>query len=503
MPHSVIVRVLQYAIVDNEPLETTLALVDRAIRAEVPVQEKGQPPTGARPCQSRWWNQYRRAVVDSLHGLAERCELQLVVAHHAAKLVDLIWLLPHASSDEKAWTAKTLRSRAAYLCVGALRVAADAHGVEEPSLSSLEKAVPDLFAQQCRQSDARECELYVRQHIGWRVLTPTPLHFLRIYVSKRPLYPESTDVLADHHRNQPVNDEVRVERLFLYVQKWCCFFCSMCLQHREFSGDKVPSAKLAAAVLLVARRNLKLTPAWRPELETMTSFTLAEVAPVADRIFEVYEDEFREFQREHEARAQAGAAQAEAGDEDEDEDGVDTAAVAAAVDAAIAAETDDAAVAAIRSAFAEADERRAAASAAIDELAGRGALGAGIEHTIGSIYRVDALADAFDVDAPDLSAERERLMTGARRYGELVRANPEMLARLRAARVVDAPTDDDAVAIIRSVNTGEDAAAEHRAAASAAIEMLVARGVNGIPLHEDNARIDRLAAEFDVPLPQI
>ena len=85
MPHSVIIRVLQYAIVDDEPLETTLALVDRAIRAEVPVQEKG-PPTGTRPCQSRWWNQYRRAVVDSLHGLAERCELELVVAHHAANL---------------------------------------------------------------------------------------------------------------------------------------------------------------------------------------------------------------------------------------------------------------------------------------------------------------------------------------------------------------------------------------------------------------------------------
>ena len=138
----------------------------------------------------------------------------------AAKLVDLIWLLPHSQNDEKAWTAKTLRSRAAYLCVGALRVAADAHGVDV-SLQTLEQAVPDLFAQQCRQSDSRECELYVRQHIGWRILTPTPLHFLRIYVAKRPLYPESTDVLADHHRNQPVNDEVRVERLFLYVQKWC------------------------------------------------------------------------------------------------------------------------------------------------------------------------------------------------------------------------------------------------------------------------------------------
>ena len=273
----------------------------------------------------------------------------------------------------------------------------------------------------------------------------------------------------------------------------------MCLQHREFSGDRVPSAKLAAAVLLVARRNLKLTPAWRPELETMTAFSLSEVAPVADRIFEVYEDEFREFQREHEARAQAGAAQA--GDEDED-DGVDPAAVAAAVDAVVVAETDDAAVAAIRSAFHEADEQRVAAAVAIEELAGRGNLGGGMEHTIGSIYRVERLAEEFGVvDAPDLSAERERLLAEARRFGELVRGNPEMLARFRAARAVDAPTDDDAIAIIRNVTPPDEDAM--RLAARAAIGLLVARGVDGIPLHEDNARIDRLVAEFGVEPPQI
>ena len=225
----------------------------------------------------------------------------------------------------------------------------------------------------------------------------------------------------------------------------------------------------------------------------------AQVAPVADRIFEVYEDEFREFQREHEARAQAGAAQA--GDEDED-DGVDLAAVAAAADAAIAAETDDAAVAAIRTAFGEADDQRAAAAAAIDELAGRGALGAGIEHTIGSIYRVDALAEAFDVeDVPDLSAERERLLAEAARFGQMVRNNPAMRARFRAARAVDATTDDDAVAIIRNVTPPDEDAM--RLAARAAIDLLVARGIDGIPLHEDNARIDRLVADFGVEPPQI
>ena len=91
-------------------------------------------------------------------------------------------------------------------------------------------------------------------------------------------------------------------------------------------------------------------------------------------------------------------------------------------------------------------------------------------------------------------------MAEARRFGELVRANPEMLARFRAARAVDATTDDDAVAIIRGVNGEEDAM---RLAARAAIGLLVARGVNGIPLQEDNARIDRFVAEFGVPAPQI
>ena len=108
-----------------------------------------------------------------------------------------------------------------------------------------------------------------------------------------------------------------------------------------------------------------------------------QVAPVADRIFEVYEDEFREFQREHEARAQAGA---------QARDAMRTRTRTASTwrrsrrpptrrsrqrqmmlrSRPSGAPSDDA------------DEQRAAAAAAIDLLAGRGNLGAGIEHTIGA-----------------------------------------------------------------------------------------------------------------------
>ena len=107
-----------------------------------------------------------------------------------------------------------------------------------------------------------------------------------------------------------------------------------------------------------------------------------------------------------------------------------------------------------------------------------------------------AAASSFSTAA----TARFRKRAEAARFGEMVRNNPAMLARFRAARAVDATTDDDAVAIIRSATAEAEA---HQAAARAAIELLRARGVGGIPLQEDNARIDRFVAEFGVPPPQI
>ena len=166
---------------------------------------------------------------------------------------------------------------------------------------------------------------------------------------------------------------------------------------------------------------------------------------------------------------------------------------------AIAAETDDAAVAAIR-------RLREATSAGSSERRLTSSPGAAPRRRHRthdrSIYRVDALAEAFDVeDVPDLSAERERLLAEAARFGQMVRNNPAMRARFRAARAVDATTDDDAVAIIRNVTPPDEDAM--RLAARAAIDLLVARGVSEHPAPRGQRTLDRLVAEFDVPPPQI
>ena len=137
---------------------------------------------------SPWWTRYRRAVVDSLHGLAEKCDLDLSVAHHAVRLIDLLWLLPNARDDALRWVARTMREHAAYLCVAALRASARLHRAPVPDDGAFARHVPDLFSKQCQNSDWRTCERYIDLHLGWRVLCVTPLHCLQHFIALKPLY---------------------------------------------------------------------------------------------------------------------------------------------------------------------------------------------------------------------------------------------------------------------------------------------------------------------------
>ena len=246
---------------------------------------------------SPWWTRYRRAVVDSLHGLAEKCDLDLSVAHHAVRLIDLLWLLPNARDDALRWVARTMREHAAYLCVAALRASARLHRAPVPDDGAFARHVPDLFSKQCQNSDWRTCERYIDLHLGWRVLCVTPLHCLQHFIALKPLYARAAGELEgprDFHRDAPVTPD-KFDRLYLYVQKWCAFFCSLCLQHHKFSA--IQPSLLASAILHVARLNLKLSPPWRPELEAMTHHTEDAIQPTASEILQLYHDEFPQFGR--------------------------------------------------------------------------------------------------------------------------------------------------------------------------------------------------------------
>ena len=98
----------------------------------------------------------------------------------------------------------------------------------------------------------------------------------------------------DFHRDAPVTPD-KFDRLYLYVQKWCAFFCSLCLQHHKFSA--IQPSLLASAILHVARLNLKLSPPWRPELAAMTHHSEDAIQPTASEILQLYHDEFPQFGR--------------------------------------------------------------------------------------------------------------------------------------------------------------------------------------------------------------
>ena len=243
---------------------------------------------------SPWWTRYRRAVVDSLHGLAEKCNLDLFVAHHAFRLIDLLWLLPHARGEAMRWGVRTMREHAAYLCVAALRISARLHQIPVPEDDVLACHIRDLFSKSSSSGDSRTCERYIDLHLGWRVLCITPLHCLQLFVDQYPLYPMPFCENFDRRgqlRLALTSD--KCDRLYLSIKKWCAFFASFCLQHHEFSA--IQPSLLASAVLYLARSNLKLSPPWKPELAAMTAHSEEAVVPVATQITDLYTTEFAEF----------------------------------------------------------------------------------------------------------------------------------------------------------------------------------------------------------------
>ena len=98
----------------------------------------------------------------------------------------------------------------------------------------------------------------------------------------------------------------KFDRLYLYVQKWCMFFCSLCLQHKKFCG--VAPSLLASAVLLMARHYLRLTPVWRPELVDLTTHAEAELTATAALILDLFKTEFPQFFHEGPAYARGASA---------------------------------------------------------------------------------------------------------------------------------------------------------------------------------------------------
>ena len=68
-----------------------------------------------------------------------------------------------------------------------------------------------------------------------------------------------------------------------YIQKYCEFFVDLCLQEYEF--QKFKSIDMAVAIILCARKGVRISPVWSPEFEKMTGKSLAEIEPVFKKIF--------------------------------------------------------------------------------------------------------------------------------------------------------------------------------------------------------------------------
>jgi hypothetical protein len=95
--------------------------------------------------------------------------------------------------------------------------------------------------------------------------TASPIDFVKTYLNLGVLFSNDTVPVAD----KPGHTEMPNTKTIHYVKKYCEFFCDLCLQEYEF--QKFESEILAIAILLCARKGVKVSPVWNPEISRLTT----------------------------------------------------------------------------------------------------------------------------------------------------------------------------------------------------------------------------------------
>jgi len=130
-------------------------------------------------------------------------------------------------------------------------------------------------------------EVSLLNKLNWELMILLPRHFLEVYLGRGAtcIYPE--DVLGGN--SIAFDKHSLVQR---YLQKYSEFFIDLCLQDYNFSSY-LPSI-VASSALVVARRQMKVEPAWPKRLKQLTGYKLGPLTPCVEHIWSVYQRNFAE-----------------------------------------------------------------------------------------------------------------------------------------------------------------------------------------------------------------
>jgi hypothetical protein len=143
----------------------------------------------------------------------------------------------------------------------------------------------------------------------WSLTVVTPRHVLGLFHRMGVVFEDDTMAykpLADKqvrparllranharhfHRHLPARSTLLPGHIHMqvlrFLRKYTDFFSDLCLQGYDF--QQYAPTRLAAAIVVAARRCLILRPEWNPELRGVTRYTLEDLQPVLEHLWRHY-----------------------------------------------------------------------------------------------------------------------------------------------------------------------------------------------------------------------
>mmetsp|Transcript_3997 Transcript_3997/g.4083 ORF Transcript_3997/g.4083 Transcript_3997/m.4083 type:complete len:335 (+) Transcript_3997:104-1108(+) len=209
---------------------------------------------------------YRKIVIEWMIDVCDYFALHATTTHAAIAYLDR--LQPNEKYSRFEWQM---------LAICCILISAKYNESEEdvPDLATLE----EITRQQISNDGVLNYELWALQRIGWTLSARTAMAFLSSYAAAGVVF------RTDRIYGMPLDTYGFDARV---IDKSFTSLTAMCIVDESFKS--ILCSKLASAILLYTRRQLKILPDWCPELVRLTTYESADLQSIVRKLMIACDD---------------------------------------------------------------------------------------------------------------------------------------------------------------------------------------------------------------------
>lgn len=218
---------------------------------------------------------YRPVLVDWLSYTCEKMEFSKTVQHLAMYMLDIFM-------DNHDILIDYLKLVA--LCCLIIAVKLEENDNAFPVFSELSVFLDSHH----RLTEYVQMEVSILRFFNWNLLVPTVAHFVEYYALH-------AICSSDYHAGQPLRS---VKQAKNYLRGYLDYFLEVCLH--EVTILQYEPSLVAAAIILLSRKSLFLTPVWPKSMQAITYYKHKQLLQCSDILQRILDEDNRASAREAE-----------------------------------------------------------------------------------------------------------------------------------------------------------------------------------------------------------